>query len=45
LATSGIFLGNWLTHKISGVKLRKMFGWFIMAVALAILIREIAFAP
>jgi uncharacterized membrane protein YfcA len=45
LATGGIFLGNWLTHKISGVNLREIFGWFIMAVALVILIREIAFAP
>ena len=32
LATAGIFIGNRLTHTISGVKLRKSFGWFVLAV-------------
>lgn len=45
LATCGIILGNRLTHKISASKLRKMFGWFVLTVALGILLREIAFAP
>ena len=41
LATGGIFIGNQLTHRISSVKLRKSFGWFILIVALGILFREL----
>ena len=41
LETGGIFIGNQLTHRISSVKLRKSFGWFILIVALGILFREL----
>ena len=40
LATAGIFIGNLLTHKISGVKLRRSFGWFVLAVGVWIFFRE-----
>ena len=40
LATAGIFIGNRLTHKISGFKLRRSFGWFVLAVGVWIFFRE-----
>jgi uncharacterized protein len=40
LATAGIFVGNRLTHRISSFKLRKSFGWFVLAVGVWILFRE-----
>ena len=45
LATLGIFIGNRLTHTISGNKLRKSFGWFVLVVGIWILIRETLFVP
>ena len=43
LATAGILIGNRLTHKVSGLKLRKSFGWFVFAVGLWIFFREMVF--
>jgi uncharacterized protein len=43
LATTGIFIGNWLTHKITNYKLRRVFGWFVLLVAFGILLRELFF--
>jgi len=40
LATIGIFIGNRLTHRISGFKLRKSFGWFVLAVGIWIFFIE-----
>jgi uncharacterized membrane protein YfcA len=37
----GIFIGNYLSKKIPGEKLRKWFGWFALAMGMYILIREI----
>ena len=36
LALSGIFIGTWLGTLISGAKLKKMFGWFVLAMAVFI---------
>ena len=44
LATLGIFIGNRLTHHISSYKLRKAFGWFVLAIGIFILLRETLFA-
>lgn len=43
LAIGGIFLGNMLSHKISGNRLKKAFGWFVLAMGLFIIIRELLF--
>jgi uncharacterized membrane protein YfcA len=43
LAVGGIFVGNWLSHKISGEKLKKTFGWFVLFMGIYIIIREIFF--
>jgi uncharacterized membrane protein YfcA len=43
LATLGIFIGNGLTRRITSLNLRKMFGWFVLMVALGILSRELLF--
>ena len=43
LAIAGIFVGNWLSHKISGEKLKKTFGWFVLFMGIYIIIREIFF--
>lgn len=37
----GIFAGNFLSKKIPGEKLRKGFGWFVLAMGVYILIKEI----
>jgi uncharacterized membrane protein YfcA len=42
LAIFGILVGNQLTHKISSLQLRKIFGWFILIVGCGMLIQEIA---
>lgn len=41
VATLGIFIGNRLTHKFSGINLRKSFGWFVLVVGVLILSWEI----
>lgn len=41
LAIGGIFLGNRLSRKIDGDKLRKAFGWFVLAMGLYILLHEL----
>lgn len=40
----GIFIGIRLTHFISGTRLKKGFGWFILLMAIFILIRELFFS-
>ena len=42
LATLGILIGNQLTHRISSIQLRKIFGWFLLIVGCGILIRELS---
>lgn len=37
----GIFIGMWMTRYISGTRLKKGFGWFILLMAIFILIREL----
>jgi uncharacterized protein len=41
LAIAGIFIGNQLQKKISAVRLRKSFGWFILIMGVYILVREL----
>lgn len=43
LASFGILIGNQLTHRISSIRLRKIFGWFILIVGFGILIRELTY--
>jgi uncharacterized membrane protein YfcA len=45
LAIVGIFIGNKLGEKIDGSKLKKGFGWFVLAMGLFILIKELFFPP
>lgn len=40
-AIVGIFLGGYLSNFISGKKLKKSFGWFVLIMAIYILIREL----
>jgi uncharacterized membrane protein YfcA len=40
LATIGIFIGNRLSRSVSNFNLRKSFGWFVLAIAGWILLRE-----
>ena len=40
-AISGIFIGNKLSHKINGSKLKKGFGWFVLVMGTYIFIKEI----
>ena len=40
-AVSGIFIGNKLSHKIDGSKLKKGFGWFVLLMGSYIFIKEI----
>lgn len=41
LAISGIFIGNWLTHKIHSTHLRQSFGWLTLVMGCWILIKEL----
>jgi uncharacterized membrane protein YfcA len=43
LAIIGIFLGNQLSKKIDGALLKKGFGWFVFAMGLYIIIKELFF--
>jgi uncharacterized membrane protein YfcA len=40
LAVAGVFIGNQLSHKIDGSKLKKGFGWFLLVMGIIILIKE-----
>lgn len=39
-AVSGIFIGNMLSKKIDGAKLKPAFGWFVLAMGIYIIIKE-----
>ncbi len=41
LAIIGIFIGNYLSHKIDSEKLKKGFGWFVLVMGIYIIIKEI----
>ncbi len=41
LSVIGIFIGTWLTRFIEGSKLKKGFGWFVVAMAIYILFKEL----
>ncbi len=43
LAISGIVLGNWMSRKVDGAKLKKGFGWFVLVMGAYILISELFF--
>lgn len=43
IAVTGIFIGNALSKKIPAQKLKKGFGWFVLAMGVCILIAEIFF--
>jgi hypothetical protein len=44
LAVTGIFIGGLIGRKLSGDKLRKAFGWFVLSMAIAVLIKEFFFS-
>jgi len=41
IAVAGIFAGGYLSKKIDGAKLKKVFGWFVLIMGIYILIKEI----
>lgn len=43
IAIAGIFLGNWLNHKVSAEKLKKSFGWFVLVMGIYIIVKELFF--
>lgn len=45
LAIVGIFIGNWLSRRIDGNKLKKAFGWFVLVMGIYILIKELYLNP
>jgi len=42
-AVVGIFVGSWLSKKISGDRLKKAFGWFVLVMGIYIIVKEIFF--
>jgi len=44
LAVAGIFIGNALSKKVDGAKLKKAFGWFVLVMGFYILAKEIFFS-
>ncbi len=45
LAIVGIFIGNRLSRKVDGEKLKKAFGWFVLIMGIYILIKELYLNP
>lgn len=45
LAVVGIFIGNALSKKIDGNKLKKGFGWFVLVMGVYIIINELVLKP
>lgn len=43
MATLGIIIGNYLNKKIDGAKLKKGFGWFVLIMAIVILMEQFFF--
>lgn len=43
LSIIGIFLGSFLSRKISGDKLKKSFGWFVLLMGIYIMLSELVF--
>ena len=43
IAIAGIFIGNWLSHKVSSDNLKKGFGWFVLVMGIYIIIKELLF--
>jgi uncharacterized membrane protein YfcA len=43
LAIVGIFLGDGLSKKLDGTKLKVGFGWFVLVMGIYILIQQVAF--
>ena len=43
LAIAGVFIGTLFSKKINGTNLKKIFGWFVLVVAVYILVKEIFF--
>jgi uncharacterized protein len=43
MAIAGIFLGNWLNHKVPAGKLKKSFGWFVLVMGIYIIVTELFF--
>ena len=39
----GIFIGNYLSKKFSGEKLKTGFGWFVLAMGIYIILKELLF--
>jgi hypothetical protein len=37
----GIFIGNYLSKKFSGEKLKTGFGWFVLAMGIYIILKEL----
>jgi uncharacterized membrane protein YfcA len=40
LSVIGIFAGTWLSKFIDGKKLKKGFGWFVLVMAVYIIVKE-----
>ena len=45
LAIAGIFIGNRLSRKVDGEKLKKAFGWFVLLMGIYILVKELVLNP
>ena len=43
LAVVGIFIGNTLSKRVSADSLRKGFGWFVLAMGIYIIMKELLF--
>ena len=41
IAVSGIFIGTSLSDRISGASLKKGFGWFVLAMGVYVLSKEL----
>ena len=43
ITTAGIIIGTLLSYRIEGKTLKSMFGWFVLAIGVAVLVRELLY--
>jgi uncharacterized membrane protein YfcA len=41
IAIAGIFIGGYFNQKLNGSKLKKGFGWFVLAMGIFIIMKEL----
>ena len=41
LAVTGVFAGTYISGKMNSLKLKKLFGWFVLTIGLVVIVMEL----